>query len=57
MLAQLAAQIRARQGLPGHTEGAGGNEEGQEGDFEGGPLVLGDNCSVSLLFSLIRSTG
>ena len=47
MLAQFAARLRA--GNPG----AGGNETGgDDGDREGGfgPVMVDDNCSVSLHF-------
>ena len=39
MLAQLAARLRARTGTAG---------EGEEVDEDGAPVVLDDNCIVSL---------
>ena len=43
MLAQLAARLRARAGAAGTAGTAGA----VEGDNEGGPIVLDENCSVS----------
>ena len=39
MLAQLAARLRARTGTSG---------EGEEVDEDGAPILLDDNCIVSL---------
>lgn len=51
MLAQLSARLRARQAAGGGGNGEGGGEE------NGVPIMIDDNCEVSILLDQNRCVG